>query len=84
MSNVKDEKSMGNHDRDQRDKDQKSATDRPGEAQRQQSTGQPGSKSGQQGGQHPEQGGQHGGQQGGSHQGGAASGNDASRKSGKV
>jgi hypothetical protein len=93
MSNMKDEKTVGSHDKDaQRHKDQKPGAERAGagDDQRQQSTAQPGSKGGAQpGGQSHEQGGQHqGGQQGGQHtggqQGGTAGGKDAGSRPGKT
>jgi hypothetical protein len=54
-SNIKDDKNMGNADKDQRDRDQrsqadKSQSDKSSSGQRQQSTGQPGSANVQQGG----------------------------------
>jgi hypothetical protein len=71
-SNIKDDKQMGNNDKDQRDKDQlerdqKANADR----QRQQSTGQPGS--GQQGGQNDNRNTQQG-----------SGGSDPNRKGGKM
>jgi hypothetical protein len=81
MSNIKDEKPMGNADKDQRDKDQKTGADKQTGGQRQQSTGQPGSPGGgQQGGQNDNRGTQQGG-------GGAArpsETNDPNRKGGKI
>ena len=87
-SNIKDDKQMGNNDKDQRDKDQKTGTgaDKQPAGQRQQSTGQPGSPgSGQQGGQNDnrtQQGGP-GTQQGGSGA-GKSSDSDPNRKGGGV
>lgn len=59
-TNVKDDKQMGNADKDQKDRDQ-----RAGEQQRQQSTGQPKSPgAGQHGGQQDDRSGQQGGKGG--------------------
>jgi hypothetical protein len=80
-SNIKDEKQMGNNDKDQRDKDQKTSADRQPGGQRQQSTGQPEAPGGgQQGGQNDNR---TGTQQGGSGA-GKSSDNDPNRKGGRV
>jgi hypothetical protein len=81
-SNVKDDKNMGNADKDQRDKDQRANADKQASGQRQQSTGQPGSANVQQGGHSDDQ--RQPGHQQGSKPADTTQSNDHNRKSGKT
>ena len=81
--NIKDDKNLGNADKDQRNKDQRGDADKQAPGQRQQSTGQPGSANVQQGG-HGDDARHQQGHQSGGRSADTTQSSDPNRKSGKT